>query len=203
MNKNELADGVILSLGYNSQDKKLDRRLVWFWADRLIPALVEKISKEMGMGTEDTMTDFVTTKEAKVFYSERRQQYYTDIPTPTIEMPGYSKIRQIGDIQDEETAFVPVQNGQQAIIKHLEVGGLGGRIGYRIEGNRVFFVNMPNGVYETVLMKYVPTVAGLDDDEDVRLPATAEYQLINMIVAQLQEQKMTPEDKDVNSVDNK
>ena len=31
-------------MGYNSIDKKLDRRLVYFWADRLIPVLIETMA---------------------------------------------------------------------------------------------------------------------------------------------------------------
>lgn len=201
MTKLELADGVILLMGYNSVDKKLDRRLVWFVADRLIPMLIDRLAKSQGMSAEDVADNFITVKEATVKYSQKRKGYFADLPTPMMNIAGFSSIRQVGDAQDETTTFVPVKQGQQAIIANLEVGGLGGRIGYRLEGTRLWFINLPVGVYETVLVKYLPTITGLKDDEQITIPATVEFDLINMIKGELQEQKLTPEDKTVNNAD--
>lgn len=202
MTKLELADGVILSMGYNSIDKKLDRRLVWFWADRLIPVLIEKQANAKGLTAEEIADNFVITKEAEVKFSTRRQQSYADLPTPMMNIAGFSSIRQVGDIQDETNTFVPVKAGQQAIIKNLEVGGLGGRTGYRLEGTRLWFINIPQGVYEFVLVKYLPTITGLKDTDQIVIPAQEEFDLVNMIKQSLQEQKLTPEDKTVNNVGN-
>jgi len=202
MTKLELADGVILSMGYNSIDKKLDRRLVWFWADRLIPVLIEKQANAKGLTAEEIADNFVITKEAEIKLSTRRNQYFADLPTPMMNIAGFSSIRQVGDIQDETNTFVPVKSGQQAIIKNLEVGGLGGRIGYRLEGTRLWFINIPLGVYEFVLVKYLPTITGLKDTDQITIPAQEEFDLVNMIKQSLQEQKLTPEDKTVNNVGN-
>lgn len=203
MTKLELADGVILSMGYNSQDKKLDRRLVWFWADRLIPSLINNLAKSEGLAPEDIADNFVIIKEADVKYSNKRQQYYADLPTPIMNIAGFSSVRQVGDVRDETTAFVPVKSGTQVIINNLEVGGLGGRIGYRLEGSRLWFINIPTGVYSTVLLKYLPTITGLNDSDQLMIPANIEFDLVNLIKQSLQEQKLTPEDKTVNNADNK
>jgi len=203
MTKLELADGVILSMGYNSQDKKLDRRLVWFWADRIIPKLIDNIAKQEGISAEDVSDNFVTIKEAQVKFSNKRKQYFADIPTPLMNIAGFSSVRQVGDIQDETIAFVPVKSGQQAIISNLEVGGLGGRIGHRLEGSRIWFINIPDGVYSNVLLKYLPTITGLKDEDQISIPSIIEMDLIMGIKQALQEQKLTPEDKTVNNADNK
>ena len=202
MTKLELADGVILSMGYNSIDKKLDRRLVYFWADRCIPKLIDNYAKAEGIPAEDVADNFIIPKVAEVKFSTQRGQYYADLPTPMMNIAGFSSIRQVGDTKDEDTAFVPVKAGQQAIIKNLEVGGLGGRIGYRLEGTRLWFINIPQGVYEFVLVKYLPTITGLKDTDQITIPATIEDDLMKMIVQSLQEQKITPEDKTVNNVGN-
>jgi len=202
MTKLELSDGVILLLGYNSVDKKLDRRLVWFIADRIIPTLISNLANSEGLPAEDVADNFVIYKDADVKFSQKRQQYYADIPTPLMNIAGFSSVRQVGDSQDESTTFVPIKQGQQAIIKNLEVGGLGGRIGYRLEGNRLWFVNIPDGVYTSVALKYLPTISGLKDEDQIMIPATIELDLINMIKQSLQEQKLTAEDKSVNNGSN-
>jgi hypothetical protein len=202
MTRVELADGIILLMGYNSQDKKLDRRLVWFVADRVMPQLIDNYAKTYGFGIDEALENFITVKESELKYNSRRKQRYADIPTPALTFPGYSTIRQIGDIQDETTTFVAVKNGQQAIISNLEVGGLGGRIGYRLEQNRIWFVNIPDGVYTHVLVKYVPTISGVSDSEQLAIPSVIEGDLINLIMQVLREQKITPEDKNSNNVSN-
>ena len=120
-----------------------------------------------------------------------------------MNIAGFSSIRQVGDSQDETTVFVPVKQGQQSIIKNLEVGGLGGRVGYRLEANRLWFINMPQGEYSSVMVKYLPSITGLKEDEQITIPASVEADLINMIKQSLEEQKITPEDKTVNNADNK
>lgn len=203
MTKLELADGVILLMGYNSADKKLDRRLVWFVADRIIPMLIDRLAKSQGMSAEDVADNFITVKDVDVKFSTKRQALYADLPTPMMNIAGFSSIRQVGDSQDETTVFVPVKQGQQAIIKNLEVGGLGGRIGYRLEGTRLWFINMPQGEYSSVMVKYLPSITGLKEDEQITIPASVEADLVNMIMQSTEIQKITPEDKTVNNVDSK
>ena len=78
MTKLELADGVILLMGYNSVDKKLDRRLVWFVADRIIPMLIDRLAKSQGMSAEDIADNFIIVKDADVKFSTKRQGLFAD-----------------------------------------------------------------------------------------------------------------------------
>jgi len=49
----------------------------------------------------------------------------------------------------------------------------------------------------------LPSITGLKEDEQITIPASVEADLVNMIMQSTEIQKITPEDKTVNNVDNK
>ena len=70
----------------------MDRRLVWFVADRIIPMLIDRLAKSQGMSAEDVADNFITVKDADVKFSTKRQALYADLPTPMMNIGGDSLV---------------------------------------------------------------------------------------------------------------
>lgn len=198
MNRIQFADSLILDLGYGDVSKKLDRRQVYIDMDKYLPLILTIWAKQNG---ESVLSNFTTATVEPVKLDSVTGKYCVDI-LATMNLGGFAGIRQIGDIQDDSFAYVPLQYGFNAMANALEVGGLGGRNGYYLVGNRAFFKNDPIPVPAKIKIVRVPTIASLKDTDEINCPAEALSYLCKELTQVLNEQKETPEDTVNDSKDN-
>ena len=103
MNRLQFADLVILNLGYNDVDKKLDRRQVIADMDIHLPFILTQFASKFGEGV---LNNFTVTSILPVSFDTGRGRFFVDVPKP-MNLGGFAGIRQIGDTQNEDQNYVP------------------------------------------------------------------------------------------------
>lgn len=190
MTRIQFADSLILDMGYDDVSKKLDRRQVYIDMDKYLPEILVKYAQINGA---DSLNNFVVSTIENTGFDSAFDRFFVDIPKP-MNLNGFAGVRQIGDTQDEDFAYVPIQQSFGSISAGLEVSGLGGRRAFYLIGNRAFFKNPPIPMPVQVRVTRVPSIASLKDTDEITCPDGAFSYLCKELTQVLNEQKETPED---------
>jgi hypothetical protein len=113
-----------------------------------------------------------------------RDLKYSKIPASVIQLPDDRGIRQVSPMQDESCHFIRIKMGNNFIYSKLEADHLLGKIGFWVEGENIYYKNLP-WYYEEVLMKLVADISDVDEDAEIRIPAGKEIMLMNLVLEKL------------------
>jgi len=190
MTKAELGDAVLLLKGYSNQDAKLDVRLVWVLADVVIPKLIEAKIKNDG---EDIVDLFTKPFILPILQDAQTEKMYVELPTSPIAVNG-KLIREISETKGDSNSFAIQKIGEKTIYSKLEAGNALGKTIATPEGRKVYLQNV-GVLVDEVLVRYIPKITGIQKEDDIPVPPDYEDDLLNLILAKLNEQKQTKEDK--------
>jgi hypothetical protein len=192
------ADLCIAKLGYNSIDKKVDRREIIAYADAVRCELYGAMLKGEYAELPDHLLKSVVED---VKYDTSRARYYANKPEH-IDLDAANGIRRVGDILDDSQYFIEVANGSTAMYGELESTGLAGKKGFWEEGNKIYFTNMLPSEYEKVRITYAPSLLSLKLRDEMPMSADYAKTLIDTVVQSFFIQKQTPQDKANDNVSN-
>ena len=152
---------------------------------------------------EGMLNNFTVTTLLNVFFDTGFQRFFVNIPTP-MNLRGFAGVRYLGDIanEDMEGAAVPIQTGFLSMMSVLEVGGMSGRYGYYLIGNRAYLKNVGVNVPTALRCTYVPTIMNLSDTDDITCPAETMSILADKLSEVFSLQQKTPENADNDNKDN-
>lgn len=193
--------------GQVSSNYKIDPSHVIKVVDMALAYLISKhyfISKEAG---EDIDGSFITAFPNNIVYFDNtRKEYFILLPARIIKLPGGNDkgLRQISGPASQDNVFIKNPNNSSGTMSGLESSGLLGKIGYYLEGSKVFFVDRNRSIdgntngkikaVSNVMVKMVASVDGYDDDEPLPVPADMEMELLTLCKSMFDEEKMTPVD---------
>lgn len=187
----ELAEVTWRLLGYTDQDKKPDDRLIVFAADKIRGSQIPSYANTYG---SSSLQLFCRTEVLPLLYDAVRDRKYVQLPYSILGMSKNMGLVQVSKVQEEERSFVALQNGMLSVYANLEAGGAAGKTIYWLEGNKIFLKSPPP--YATdILIKAIPSFSSVGWDEQIPQPYEFDGILIQGVKAELQEQKMTPDDK--------
>lgn len=177
--------------------RPFDERDVYLEAETCRNYLIEKYLNLYG---EDIQGEFISTYEdVPVLRNEARKRFYSVMPAQLVSARStrnISGIRQVSGVQEEYDVFVPLKSGDLSIFKGLEASGLQCQIGYWIEGDKLFYENMPpDFTGKTVMVKMISSIYALDEDEYIPIPASVEAELEDMLFERLLRMYETKEDR--------
>ena len=182
------ADEVIRELGYATVDKKLDRRNIIVRADAIRTELIGQMftgativtpSARIGIVKQNEVNDsYYISKLAPVTFDVVRNKYYANIPTERVSFTYNSGIRIVRGAQDNTGGyFIEQKAGAGSLYGLLESANLGGKVGFEVEGNTLWFNNLEPTTYPNVLITYIPSLLGLKETDI--LPVEFPQQLID------------------------
>lgn len=155
----------------------------------------------------DISSEFETTYEdVLVLKNVNRERFYSILPAQLISLVIKNNssngvgVRQISGMKDEYDVFIPMNSNDTGVFYGLEAGMLGGKIGYWVEGDKVFYENLPyywEG--KTVLIKMISSIYSLDEDDFIPIPAGEELNLEDLVYQRMMGMKSAPEDKSANN----
>jgi len=200
MNRLQIADSIILDLGYNDAEEKPDRRQIFADMDKHLPIILTQTAKQMGDGI---LNNFNVTTICPIKYDTGMMAYFVDTSgIVPMNLQGFAGIRQIGDTGSIENDYVPVQRGWGSIMSYLEVNGMAGRVGFWLQGNIPYIKNPPIVVPNVARVTYVPTILNLSDTDEITIPAETLSFISDKMVEVLMLQKQTSENIANDSKDN-
>jgi hypothetical protein len=209
------ADQIIRELGYDSVDKRLDRRNVIKRMDAVRSEMMSVLANNGSIQgdqylirinvTPSELPDiFYVSREADILLDEVRKKYYSNMPSEYVSFYSNNGIRVIKPVQADSGShyFINQKAGASVLYGSLESAALGGKVGYEVEGQKVYYNNLSPNTYTKVLITYIPSLSGLREDDE--MPMTGE--LISLLLTKTRDsfiiQKSVPEDKVVDSRSN-
>ena len=185
MTRKQLSDLCKLRLGVLGSDTRLDERTIWWLADmmrrKLLAEYVVKFGSDsrghwMKTITSDIKTDSITTLKYCV--------------ADFIETPDGQELVSVSKLQDFLNPFIQQEVGQAAVYNGLEASEIGTT--YWHETDRIYFNNL-GGEVEKVAIICCPSIASLEDYDEIPMPASIENDVIEGVVAKIMNQ--VPTDK--------
>lgn len=197
------ADLVLAELSYTTTDRKIDRRPVIVRAEAIRTDMIGMLfsgatmvtqTARIGYSKQAEVNDaYYVSKVAPVQYDAVRGKHYSVFPTERVSFTTNSGIRMIRGAQDNTGGyFIEQKAGSGAAYGLLESSQLGGKIGFEVEGNTLYYNNMLPDTYPNVLITYIPSLLGLSEDDI--LPVEFPQQLIDATKQAFMFQKQMPQD---------
>lgn len=105
-----------------------------------------------------------------VYFDTDRNESYIFMPVRLFQFRRFNGIRLICPTKDQSFAFLMRANNSSFVYSNLEVDFVSNRPRYYIESRKVFFSNMDDNITK-VMIKCIPSVDELNDQEDIPMPA--------------------------------
>jgi len=158
--------------------------------------LIETEYRQTGTISDILVKGFNNVKVQK---DTERDESFSELPSTIAAIMDNLGLRQVSPMKDQKMVFAISFNGARAMFEGLE-GQLTQRTIVYPEGNKIFYENIDPNV-EKVLIKMIPSVLTLKDNDPIPVPANKEKLLIDLVREQLDEAKFTVQDKynDANS----
>lgn len=209
------ADEIIAELGYTSTDKRIDRRNVMVRMDiEYRNALMAIIYGGMFMegkwqiGIHSQPIEppdvFYKTRPTTVLFDCDTNRYYAEMPSDYMTFQTNNCIRNICLAKDQNDVWINQMLGSVSAFGLLESAALSGQKGFELEGNRLWFNNMPSGVYDNkqINVTYIPTVGGMSETDMLPLSGEMARGFMDAVKMAFGLQLQIPEDKTTDSVSN-
>ena len=118
-----------------------------------------------------------------VLCNDKRDEYYSILPAPIIQLPKNRGIRSISAIKDRKTNFYPRENGDSEIMENLEFAEINTVPTFYIENYHVFYdKRMTKDLAEEgVLMKLIIPYREWKDEDVLPLPSGEDLNLITAV----------------------
>lgn len=213
----QAADEISTELGYNSIDRKPNRRNIIARMDAVRSELMGVLANGGVISSGQTQIYakkgvvyefadvFYISRTAAVNYDANRLRYYSDMPTDYLSFGSVNNgIRVIRPKQTNvgSNYFISQMAGASVAFGSLESANLGGMVGYEAEGQRLYYNNLPANQYTEILITYIPTLMALSETDILPADQTFMSILLDKTRDSFLIQKGTQEDKSVDSNSN-
>ncbi len=219
--KNKIAEQAlrILSGGSPTRDSKIAIQEIMIAVEQAFAYTVKLAwfqNKNEGL-SELNGTYVYTFRNQDIIQDTELNQYYTALPGSYIDLPHELGIQTVAFMPQVNKDYQPVSKGSQddpivrvpngflGLTRGLAVGALENRIGYYVEGTRIYYVNMTKSNYgNKVMIKLAVSLDGIDQDEQINIPPEVQKQIVDMVVERYAPEQIAKKDivNDNNKVNN-
>lgn len=120
-------------------------------------------------------------KDVEVKTDSALDKFFIDMPATTVTLPYSIGVFQVSNMTDQAGSFTPVSSGFEAMTSGLAVGGLENEVGFYLEGDRIYFVNMKDTEKsDKVLIKLVAPIGSLKDRDQITINDDIQLQIVTM-----------------------
>lgn len=146
-----------------------DEREVGMHVDQIRDKLVaDELLREYFTNAERNIDDTMVARfeNIPVLQDSHTNLYYSELPARNIGLPNNRDIVQISTMKNQIDPFVPVGGSSMSFALKGIGNMLGGNIGWRLQGNRVWLHNVPTGGFGCGIMIMMVTT-GSDTPDGV------------------------------------
>lgn len=198
--KRQLAEQIlrILHGGDISEDAQIDERELFINIDQVRAKLIkEEIVANKKSGILDISGDYISSYEdLTIVKDDKKNLYYSVIPVKYVILPDDIGLYQVSLMQGQESPFIRVANGTMGLFSGLHAFHLGGRVGYWVEKDRVYYHNFSDKLKDSkILLKLVASVEDFNPNEELPIPADRELELLQQVLQIYGVHTQVPQDK--------
>jgi hypothetical protein len=171
--------------------QKFDPRELYQYIESARNTLMDQLLMQGGALDGEFVAVF---KNVPVECDEDTGEFYSMMPSKVVSLSNRSGLKQVSPMKNQNDVFIKVDNSSAHVYSNLEAGKLLGQTSYHIEKRRIVYHNLPFSI-KKVLVKMIGSIEAFHEDELLPIPASAEAQIINMVMQMTMEKKQTPVDR--------
>tara|TARA_R110000824_G_scaffold311311_3_gene498485 strand:+ start:2772 stop:3398 length:627 start_codon:yes stop_codon:yes gene_type:complete len=198
--KKQLAEQItrILNSGDVTHDNSIDPRELLLAIeqerDRLVRLrLFESLSRGEGEIPGDVVSTFdsITIKKDTI-----KNLLYSSLPGRIMSLPKDMGILHVSYTKDQYNAFIRMANGSLSLYNGLVSSMIGGRGGYWLEGDRIYYNNSVDDCCgNTVIIKMIMNSGDVDPNDIFPIPPDMEAEVIRNVMQLYAPMKSVPNDE--------
>jgi hypothetical protein len=209
MNKGSWTELIISHVAGGAVPSDLDSRYhpltIGKLFDVVYESLIYQVSANQIMYRDYGQLDAYTKafKDVPILHDADRDEYYSIIPSPIINLPLNRGIRLISPMQDQKNRFWYSENNSVDVWSELESQQVMGYVSFYVEGDRVYYREMKDQFLNFgLLFKNVVPLSEFDDEDELGIPAQKSMEIFAMITEMLMKRKNEDSVEDNNSTQN-
>jgi len=204
--KKQLAEQIlrILNSGDISTDNSIDPRELLLAIEQERDRLVRlRLFESMKMGNPTIPGDVVSAFDSiKIKKDTVKGLLYSDLPGRVMSLPEDKGIAHVSYTKDQYNAFVRMPNGSLSLYNGLLSSMIGGRGGYWLEGDRLYYNDgVDDCCGNTVIVKMVMNSGDLEPDAPFPIPSDLESEVIRNVIGLYASMKQIPNDEQNDNIE--
>ena len=204
--KKQLAEQIlrILNSGDVSTDNSIDPRELLLAIEQERDRLVRlRLFESMKMGNPTIPGDVVSAFDSiKIKKDTVKGLLYSDLPGRVMSLPEDKGIAHVSYTKDQYNAFVRMPNGSLSLYNGLLSSMIGGRGGYWLEGDRLYYNDgVDDCCGNTVIVKMVMNSGDLEPDAPFPIPSDLESEVIRNVIGLYASMKQIPNDEQNDNIE--
>lgn len=171
------------------------RELIIFVSQAFAFVVSRKYFEGKNEGESHVNGNFIYPFEEDVLKDTAKDLFYSALPATSVTLPYDMEVYQVSRVKDQRAPFIPVPSGFMGLTEGLESGRLEGRIGYFVENERIYFVNMDQkNKVDTVMMKLVAPIGSVEDEDEINISDDIQLEIVTKAVQLYQNEVAVPKD---------
>ena len=194
----------ILNSGDVTMDNSLDLREIMMAIEQERDRLVRmRLFESMQLGQAEIPGDVISHYDnVGIFLDSNKGMLYSNLPNEPLSLPNDYGVWQISYQKDQYDTFVRMPNGSLGLYNGLLSSSLGGRKGFFVEGNRVYYnANVDDCCGNKILLKMVINSGNIDEDANLPIPADLISEVIKNVVQLYAMVKQMPNDEQNDNIE--
>tara|TARA_R100001079_G_scaffold111024_1_gene88982 strand:+ start:421 stop:1044 length:624 start_codon:yes stop_codon:yes gene_type:complete len=188
----------IINAGDVTADSKYDIREIILAVEQERDRLVRlRLFESLQMGEMIVAGDVISSFDNVLIKNDSvKDMLYSDLPGNPLSLPNDYGVWQVSYQKNQKSAFIRMPNGSIGLYNGLLSSNLGGREGYFVEGNRIYYNdNVSNCCGHKVLIKMVLNSGSIANDVLFPIPADIQSEVIKNVVQLFVQSKGLPHDE--------
>jgi|TARA_R100001509_G_scaffold148944_1_gene107080 hypothetical protein len=204
--KKQLAEQIIriLNSGDVTNDNSIDPRELLLAIEQERDRLVRlRLFESMNQGEGGIPGDVVSTFDNITIKKDTTKDLlYSSLPGRVMSLPKDMGILHVSYTKDQYNAFIRMPNGSLSLYNGLLSSAIGGRGGYWLEGDRIYYnSSVDDCCGNTVIIKMVMNSGDVDPNDIFPIPSDLESEVIRNIIQLYSPMKAAPNDEQNDNIE--
>jgi len=198
--KHRLAEQIqrILNSGDISHDNEIDKRELILALEQERDRLIRmRLKESLQQGERTIPGDIVSTFDSIPIRKDKTKKLlYSVLPERPMSLFNDMGITHVSYTADQYNAFIRMKNGSLSLYNGLLSSDLGGRGGYWMEGDRIYYnKGVDDCCGNTIILKMILNSGDYDADAVFPIPADLEIEVVRNVVQLYSPMKAAPNDE--------
>ncbi len=131
-----------------------------------------------------------------------KDMLYSDLPGNPLSLPNDYGVWQVSYQKNQKSSFIRMPNGSMGLYNGLPSSALGGRDGFFVEGNKIYYNDSVSDCCgNTILLKMVLNSGSIANNITFPIPADVQSEVIKNVTQLFSLQKQFPHDEQNDNIE--
>tara|TARA_R110000787_G_scaffold284584_2_gene398489 strand:+ start:15961 stop:16587 length:627 start_codon:yes stop_codon:yes gene_type:complete len=198
--KRQIAEQVLrlINSGDVTSDNDIDIREIILAVEQERDRLVRlRLFESLQMGEMIVAGDVISSFDNVLIKKDLvKDMLYSELPGNPLSLPNDYGVWQVSYQKNQKSSFIRMPNGSMGLYNGLPSSALGGRDGFFVEGNKIYYNDSVSDCCgNTILLKMVLNSGSISNDVSFPIPADVQSEVIKNVTQLFSIQKQFPHDE--------